>query len=67
MYASCSHFVVVLVVELVCGSDAYKERCADLASRYATEEFIKTYCAFCIKALYARRFKVVKYSLVNTL
>jgi hypothetical protein len=34
---------------------------------YGKIEFIRNYCAFCIKAIYAKRFKIVKYSVVNTL
>jgi hypothetical protein len=39
----------------------------EVANMYGKVEFVRNYCAFCIKALYARRFKIVKYSVVNTL
>jgi len=44
-----------------------KDRCNELAQLYLKPEFLRNYCSFCIKAVYARRFKVVKYSVVNTL
>jgi hypothetical protein len=39
----------------------------DAATIYGKIEFIRNYCAFCIKAIYAKRFKMVRYSVVNTL
>jgi hypothetical protein len=40
---------------------------SDAEKDYGKVEFVRNYCAFCIKALYAKRFKIVKYSVVNTL
>ena len=34
---------------------------------YGTSNFFKNYCAWCIKALYASRFKHGKYTVVSTL
>jgi len=44
-----------------------KERYTAVVAMYGKVEFLRNYCAFCIKSLYARRFKIVKYSVVNTL
>jgi len=44
-----------------------KEKFNAVVALYGMPEFLRIYCAFCIKALYARRFKIVKYSVVNTL
>jgi hypothetical protein len=35
--------------------------------KFASVEWLKTYCSLCIKALYAKRFKRIKYSVVVTL
>jgi hypothetical protein len=43
--------------------DAYKEA----KKEYGTPDFFKNYCAWCIKVLYASRFKRGKYSVVSTL
>jgi hypothetical protein len=43
--------------------EAYKE-----AKRmYGSPDFFKNYCAWCIKTLYASRFKSGKYTVVSTL
>jgi len=43
--------------------EAYKE-----AKRmFGSPDFFKNYCAWCIKALYASRFKSGKYTVVSTL
>jgi len=44
-----------------------REKYTAVVDMYGKVEFLRNYCAFCIKSLYARRFKVVKYSVVNTL
>jgi len=43
--------------------DAFKEA----RKEYGTPNFFKNYCAWCIKALYASRFKHGKYTVVSTL
>jgi hypothetical protein len=55
------------IVKVACEILQDKERCSEFVSLYLRPEFLRSYCAFCIKAVYARRFKVVKYSVVNTL
>jgi len=43
--------------------DAFKEA----RKMYGSPDFFKNYCAWCIKTLYASRFKRGKYTVVSTL
>ena len=43
--------------------DAYKEA----KKMYGSPDFLKNYCAWCIKTIYAMRFKKGKYTVVSTL
>ena len=43
--------------------DSFKEA----RKMYGSPDFFKNYCAWCIKALYASRFKRGKYTVVSTL
>jgi hypothetical protein len=43
------------------------QQSCDKAKDFGSEKFVKLYCAMCIKSLYAKRFKLIKYSVVNTL
>ena len=43
--------------------DAFK----DAKKMYGSPDFFKNYCAWCIKTLYASRFKRGKYTVVSTL
>jgi hypothetical protein len=51
----------------VLDSETTMQRKIELTKDFGSEKFIKNYCSFCIKSLYAKRFKIVKYSVVNTL
>jgi len=51
----------------VLDTEITQNRRVELMKDFGSERFIKNYCSFCIKSLYAKRFKVIKYSLVNTL
>jgi len=53
------------VIDILLNTD--KEKFNEAVTLYGKPDFLRNYCAFCIKALYARRFKIVKYSVVNTL
>ena len=55
------------VVDALEGEQGLQVRKAQLVVEYGSEKFLKTYCAMCIKATYASRFKKIKYVLVNTL
>jgi hypothetical protein len=55
------------VVSIICSNDAFKDRCIDLTSKYATEVFIKVYCAMCVKSIYAKAKKHIRMTVVNTL
>jgi len=39
----------------------------EIRKEFGKPKFIKHYCSFCIKSLYASRFKEGKYTVVNTL
>jgi len=45
------------------------DKAKEITSKWGTDEWIKIYCAMCVKSLYAKaKFKAVsKYSVVNTL
>jgi hypothetical protein len=51
----------------VLDTEITQNRKIELVKDFGSEKFIKNYCSFCIKSLYAKRFKVIKYSVVNTL
>jgi len=55
------------VIKVICENDALKERCIEVTAEYGSEKFIKTYCAMCIKATYAKAKKHIKMTVVNTL
>ena len=46
-----------------------EDKAKELLQKWGSDEWIKLYCAMCVKALYARaKFKAVqRYSVVNTL
>ena len=44
-----------------------KEVYDDIRKEYGKPKFIKHYCSYCVKSLYASRFKEGKYTVVNTL
>jgi hypothetical protein len=39
----------------------------EIRKEFGKPKFIKHYCSYCVKALYASRFKEGKYTVVNTL
>jgi hypothetical protein len=53
------------IINVLC-QDQHQQSC-DKAKEFGSEKFVKLYCAMCIKSLYAKRFKLIKYSVVNTL
>jgi hypothetical protein len=55
------------VVDALEGEQGLQVRKSMLIGEYGSEKFIKTYCAMCVKAVYASRFKKIKYVVVNTL
>ena len=46
-----------------------EDKAKELLQKWGTDEWVKLYCAMCVKSLYARaKFKAVnRYSVVNTL
>jgi hypothetical protein len=61
LYAECR------VVKVICENEAFRDRCMEITSMYGSEKFIKTYCAMCIKSVYAKAKKHIKMTVVNTL
>ena len=51
----------------VLDTEITQNRKVELVNEFGSEKFIRNYCSFCIKSLYAKRFKVIKYTVVNTL
>ena len=47
--------------------DANKDVYNEINKEFGKPKFIKYYCSYCVKALYASRFKEGKYTVVNTL
>jgi hypothetical protein len=61
----CNLYKNCRVIDILMNVD--KEKFSEAVALYGKPEFLRVYCSFCIKALYAKRFKIVKYSVVNTL
>ena len=55
------------IISIICSNEGLKERCIEVTTEYGSEKFIKTYCAMCIKSVYAKAKKHIKMTVVNTL
>ena len=55
------------VIDSLEGEQGLQMRKSMLVGEYGSEKFLKTYCAMCVKAVYASRFRKIRYVLVNTL
>jgi hypothetical protein len=53
------------VVENICKEN--EELCKEIRKLYGRKEFLREYCAMCVKAVYASRFIKGKLVVVNTL
>jgi len=54
-----------IVVENICKEN--EDVCKELKGIYGKKDFLREYCAMCIKSIYASRFLRPKVTVVNTL